>query len=109
MNEIEKRYRLCENCTERVAAGKCAGKCKEYWKALGAKEQKAIDDAELIKLKKELLLATTLAVKAKEEEMIGKAIQYWDARLRELKQEIREGYDITRPKELIDFKKAMEE
>lgn len=45
----------------------------------------------------------------KEKQMIGKAIQYWDARLRELKQEIREGYDITRPKELIDFKKAMEE
>lgn len=43
------------------------------------------------------------------QKVIDKAIQYWDARLRELKQEIREGYDISRPRELIDFKKAMEE
>lgn len=39
----------------------------------GATEQKAIGDTELAKLKKELLLATTFAVKAKEKEIVDKA------------------------------------
>ena len=42
-NKIAKRYRLCSNCSYRIASGKCDGKCKEYWKYVGATEQKAID------------------------------------------------------------------
>lgn len=61
---------------------------------IGREEQKAIDDDHFREVT---------------QKVIDKAIQYWDARLRELKQEIREGYDISRTKELIDFKKAMEE
>ena len=41
--EIAKRYLLCSNCSDRRLSGKCDGKCKEYWKYLGAKEQKRID------------------------------------------------------------------
>ena len=41
--EIAKRYRLCTNCSYRIASGKCDGKCKEYWKYIGATEQKTID------------------------------------------------------------------
>ena len=42
-NKIAKRYRLCSNCSYRIASKKCDGKCKEYWKYVGATEQKAID------------------------------------------------------------------
>ena len=42
-NKIAKRYRLCTNCSDRILSGKCDGKCKEYWKYVGATEQKAID------------------------------------------------------------------
>ena len=42
-NKIAKRYRLCSNCSYRIASGKCNGKCKEYWKYVGATEQKTID------------------------------------------------------------------
>ena len=42
-NEIAKRYRLCSNCSDRRLSGRCDGKCKEYWKYVGATEQKAID------------------------------------------------------------------
>ena len=49
-NKIAKRYRLCSNCSYRIASGKCNGKCKEYWKYVGATEQKAIDDEESLKL-----------------------------------------------------------
>ena len=42
-NEIAKRYRLCTNCSDRILSGSCDGKCKEYWKYVGATEQKAID------------------------------------------------------------------
>lgn len=42
-NEIAKRYRLCTNCSDRILSGKCDGKCKEYWKYVGATEQKAIN------------------------------------------------------------------
>lgn len=42
-NEIAKRYMLCSNCSDRILSGKCDGKCKEYWKYVGATEQKAID------------------------------------------------------------------
>lgn len=41
--EIAKRYRLCTNCSDRILSGSCDGKCKEYWKYVGATEQKAID------------------------------------------------------------------
>lgn len=41
-----------------------------------AAEQKAINDTELAKLKKELLLATTFAVKAKEKEIVDKACEW---------------------------------
>ena len=47
-NEIAKRYRLCSNCSDRILSGGCDGKCKEYWKYVGATEQKAIDDAECV-------------------------------------------------------------
>ena len=53
-NKIAKRYRLCSNCSYRIASGKCNGKCKEYWKYIGATKQKAIYDAELSKLKSAL-------------------------------------------------------
>ena len=43
-NEIAKRYMLCSNCSDRILGGRCNGKCKEYWKYVGATEQKAIDD-----------------------------------------------------------------
>lgn len=43
-NEIAKRYRLCTNCSDRILSGRCDGKCKEYWKYVGAAEQKAIDN-----------------------------------------------------------------
>ena len=42
-NEIAKRYRLCSNCSDRRLSGRCDGKCKEYWKYVGATEQKDID------------------------------------------------------------------
>ena len=40
-NEIAKRYRLCSNCSDRILSRRCDGKCKEYWKYVGATEQKA--------------------------------------------------------------------
>ena len=43
-NEIAKKYRLCSNCSDRILSGGCDGKCKEYWKYVGATEQKTIDD-----------------------------------------------------------------
>ena len=49
-NEIVKRYRLCSNCSDRILSGGCDGKCKEYWKYVGATEQKAIDEE--VRLKK---------------------------------------------------------
>ena len=49
-NEIAKRYRLCSNCSNRILSGGCDGKCKEYWKYVGATEQKAIDEE--VRLKK---------------------------------------------------------
>ena len=49
-NEIAKRYRLCSNCSDRILSGGCDGKCKEYWKYVGATEQKAIDEE--VRLKK---------------------------------------------------------
>lgn len=49
-NEIAKRYRLCSNCSNRILSGGCDGKCKEYWKYVGATEQQAID--EKVRLKK---------------------------------------------------------
>ena len=49
-NEIAKRYRLCSNCSDRILSGGCDGKCKEYWKYVGAKEQQAIDEE--VRLKK---------------------------------------------------------
>ena len=48
--EIAKRYRLCSNCSDRILSGGCDGKCKEYWKYVGATEQKAIDEE--VRLKK---------------------------------------------------------
>ena len=42
-NEIAKRYMLCSNCSDRILSERCDGKCKEYWKYVGATEQKAID------------------------------------------------------------------
>ena len=49
-NEIAKRYRLCSNCSDRILSGGCDGKCKEYWKYVGATEQQAIDEE--VRLKK---------------------------------------------------------
>lgn len=68
MNSIEERYG-CATCKKEFC-----GDCEQGFKVLGAKEQKAIDDVELTKLKKELLLAATFAIKAKEQEMINKAL-----------------------------------
>lgn len=48
-NEIAKRYRLCSNCSDRILSGGCDGKCKEYWKYVGATEQKAIDEEVTLK------------------------------------------------------------
>ena len=42
-NKIAKRYMLCFDCSNKILSGKCNGKCKEYWKYIGAIEQKAID------------------------------------------------------------------
>lgn len=53
-NEIAKRYMLCSNCSDRILSERCDGKCKEYWKYVGAIEQKALDDTELLKLKSSL-------------------------------------------------------
>ena len=41
--EIEERYPLCINCSE-VKQQECAEFCGNYWKSIGATEQKAIDD-----------------------------------------------------------------
>lgn len=49
-NEIAKRYMLCSNCSDRILNERCDGKCKEYWKYVGAIEQKAIDEE--VRLKK---------------------------------------------------------
>lgn len=48
-NEIAKRYRLCSNCSDRILSGGCDGKCKEYWKYVGATEQKAIEEEVTLK------------------------------------------------------------
>ena len=40
MKTLEERYMLCKDCKERVANGNCKGKCKEYWKYIGATEQR---------------------------------------------------------------------
>lgn len=52
--EILKRYPLCIDCSEHVRESRCqfAG-CDYYWKSIGAREQKAIDEAKLLKLKSE--------------------------------------------------------
>lgn len=41
--EIKERYPLCINCSE-LKQQECAEFCGNYWKSIGATEQKAIDD-----------------------------------------------------------------
>lgn len=43
-NEIAKRYMLCSNCSDRILNERCDDKYKEYWKYIGATEQKAIEN-----------------------------------------------------------------
>ena len=43
MKTLEERYSLCKDCSIRRIKVNCHWRCREYWKYVGAIEQKAID------------------------------------------------------------------
>ena len=112
-NQIAKRYRLCTNCSDRILSGQCDGKCKEYWKYVGATEQKAIDEAKLLKLKsaweKEAQINHDDEANRKQgyHDAIEKACKACENELRRLKRLLNESVGV--PANLISVGKSLSE